>query len=209
MKKNLLLFLLSCTLFIAADAQERCQEDIFCFDKKNVYAKILGGFNFLQNTSNQGNHANYEEGYIFAGSLGYSWCYGLSLEAEYAYRRNEIRKIHFFNQGSSKSGHFRTSSYMANLVWNMPLNLWECEFWNLRPMIGVGIGYDCQHMHASNSRVVFDQSWSQFSWQLMAGLAYPIFCNTDVTLEYKFHQGGCRFYNHSVGVGLIYKFGLR
>lgn len=200
MKKNFLLFLLSCTLFNAVEAKERCREATFCFDRKNVYGKLFAGVNCLQNTTSQGNHADYVEGYILAGSLGYKWCEGLSLEGEYAYRRNQIKKIHFFNQGYSHSGHFRTSSFMGNIVWDIPIHL--C---NLRPMIGAGIGYDWQHMHASNSRVVFDQSWNQFSWQLMAGIVYPILCNADVTLEYKFHQGGCRFYNHSVGVGLIYK----
>ena len=46
--------------------------------------------------------------------------YGLRLEAEYAFRRNAIRKIHFFAEGSSKHGHFQTSSYMANLLWDLP-----------------------------------------------------------------------------------------
>ena len=132
----------------------------------------------------------------------------MRLEAEYAFRRNDIRKIHFFAEGFSKHGHFQASSYMANLLWDLPLSSWECAFWNIQPFIGAGIGYDFQQMHSSNSRIVFNQKWNHFSWQLMAGLAYPIFCNTEITLEYKFHQGGCHFYNHSLGVGLVYKFGF-
>ena len=34
-------------------------------------------------------------GYIIAGSLGYCWRYGLSLEAEYAFRRNPIKQNRF------------------------------------------------------------------------------------------------------------------
>ncbi len=37
-------------------------------------------------------------------------------------------------------------------------------------------------------------------------LSEPIFCNTEISLEYKFHEGGSHFYNHSVGVGPAYKF---
>lgn len=96
---------------------------------------------------------------------------------------------------------------MANLLWDLPLSSWGCEFWNIQPFIGAGIGDDFQRMHASNSRIVFKQKWNHFSWQAMAGLAYPIFRNTEITLEYKFHQGG-HFYNHSIGVGLVYKFGF-
>jgi len=93
---------------------------------------------------------------------------------------------------------------MANLLWD----LLGCAFWKIQPFIGAGIGYDFQQMHASNSRIIFNQKWNHFSWQAMAGFAYSIFCNTEITLEYKFHQGGSHFYNHSVGVGLVYKFGF-
>lgn len=190
MKKSILVFLVPFLLFMAADAQAQ---------DTNFYAKIFSGANFLQNR----NATTYKSGYILAGSLGYCWNCGFCLEAEYAYRRNGINKIHFFSEGSSKHGHVQTSSYMANILWNVPFA--SCR--NLQPLIGAGIGYDFQQMHSSNSRIVFNQKWHQFSWQLMAGLAYSIFCNTDITLEYKFHQGGCRFYNHSIGAGLAYYFG--
>ena len=187
---------------------ERVMKTACCVDETNFYAKILGGANFLQNTTIEGNKSTYKTGYIIAGSLGYCWRYGLRLEAEYAFRRNAIRKIDFFTEGFSRHGHFQTSSYMANLLWDLPLSSWGCAFWNIQPFIGAGIGYDFQQMHSSNSRIIFNQKWNHFSWQAMAGLTYPIFCNTEITLEYKFHQGGCHFYNHSVGVGLVYKFGL-
>ncbi len=171
--------------------------------KGNFYAKIFGGANFLQDTKISGNKASYEPGYIFAGSLGYCWRpYGLYLEGEYAYRRNSIDKIHFISQGSSHHGHFQTSSYSANLLWD----LLGCSFWKIQPFIGAGAGYDFQYMHASNSRIVFHQKWHRFSWQAMAGFSYPIFRNAEITLEYKFHQGG-HFYNNAVGLGLVYKFG--
>ena len=96
---------------------------------------------------------------------------------------------------------------MANLLWDLPLCSWGCSFWKIQPFIGAGIGYDYQKMHSSNSRIVFNQKWTRFSWQVMAGFAYPIFRNAEITLEYKFHEGGSHFYNHSVGIGLVYKFG--
>ena len=209
MKKNILYLLMPLLFFTAvnAEAQEWCAEgyeDSFSADEINFYAKILGGANFLQNTTTQGNKSTYRTGYIIAGSLGYCSCYGLRLEGEYAYRRNALRKIHFFGDGFSKNGHFQTSSYMANLLWDLPFSL--RKGWNIQPFIGFGIGYDFEQMHSSNSRIVFNQKWKHFSWQLMGGLAYPIFCNTDITLEYKFHQGGCHFYNHSLGIGLQYQF---
>src|ERR1700733_11200482 len=103
MKKNILLLLMSLLFFMAAhaQAQERynedssCYEDSCCVDETILYAKILSGANFLQNTTIGKNKSTYQTGYIIAGSLGYCWRYGLRLEAEYAFRRNTIRKIHF------------------------------------------------------------------------------------------------------------------
>ncbi len=207
MKKNISLLLTSVVFFMAADATEWRAEDRCCMDKSNLYAKIFGGANFLQDTTTNGNKATYEAGYIVSGSGGYCWRYGLRFEGEYAYRRNDISKIHFVTQGSSTDGHFQTSSYMANLLWDMPLCSWGCSFWNIQPFIGAGIGADLQEMHSSNSRIEFYQNWTHFSWQAMAGLAFPIFRHTELTLEYKFHQGGSHFYNNSVGFALVYKFG--
>jgi len=232
-QNNILLLFLSLLFFMAADAQAQEQsaedsscderrismyklkkkaacetpavvETVCCVDTKNFYARIFGGANFLQNTSIQGNKSSYQTGYIVDGSLGFCWrCYDLRLEAEYAFRRNAIEKIYFSSQGISEDGHLQTSSYMANLLWDLP-----CPFWKIQPFIGAGIGYDFIQMHATNSRLIFIQKWKDFSGQVMAGFAYPIFCNTEITVEYKFHEVGSDFLNHSIGVGLVYKFGF-
>jgi opacity protein-like surface antigen len=214
MKKNILLKLLLLLFFITADAQAQWGDDNFFYyedscldDNANFYAKIFSGGNFLQSTSIQGNKAKFQTGYIVAGSLGYNWQKGLLLEVEYAFRRNDIKKIHFFGEGFSKHGHFQTYSGMANLFWHLPLSSWGCEFWNMRPFIGVGIGYDFQQMRSSNSQIIFKQNWNYVSWQIMAGLSYHIFCNSEMTFEYKFHQGNRHFYNHSIGVGFVCKMG--
>ena len=214
MRKNVLLLLMSPLFFMAVDAQaqkKRLQEksypteDTSCVDETNFYAKIFGGANFLQNTRIEDNKTSYNAGYIVAGSLGYSAPYGLRPEAEYAFRRNAIDKMKYFGDGSSEHGHFLDSSYMANLLWDMPVCSWGYTG-KLQPFIGGGIGYDFQQIYSSNSRIDFSQKWNCFSWQAMAGLAFPIFCNTELTLEYKFHQGG-HFYNNALGIGLVYKFG--
>lgn len=210
MKKNILLFSLTLSPFMGVDAQaqELCREKACCVDQTNFYAKVLSGVNFLQNSDIGGNKATYQTGYIVDGALGYAWCYGLCFEAEYAFRRNAIQKIHLVGAGTSKHGHLQTSSYMANLLWDFPVPASGSAWGNIQPFIGAGIGYDFEQMHASNSQVVFSQQWHHFSWQAMAGVGYPIFCNTEITLEYKFHEGGSHFLNHTIGVGLVYKFGF-
>lgn len=200
MKKKIPLLLM--LVFAAAEAQDCCEEEVCCVEEPSFYVKVFGGANFLQNTTINRNRAHYQTGYIVAGSLGYRSCYCLRFEAEYAYRRNAIRKIEFIGDGSSKHGYFQASSIMANLYWDLP-----CLFWNIHPYVGAGLGADFQKMHSSNSRIIFNQKWTHFSSQAMAGFAFPLFCNTDIAVEYKFHYGGCHIYNHAVGIGLTYKFG--
>ncbi|MGD0665573.1 MAG: outer membrane beta-barrel protein [Rhabdochlamydiaceae bacterium] len=209
MKKNILLPLSLLLFMTPVQAKAPRAKENPCPHGMNFYAEILGGANFLQSTTTDGNKSTYKPGYIFAGSLGYSWRHtGLRVEAEYAFRRNAIRKIDFVTGDFSRHGHFQTSSYMGNLLWDLPLCSWGCSFWKLQPFIGAGAGCDFQQMRSSNPRIVFNQKWTHFSWQAMAGLSYPIFHNTDITLEYKFHQGGSHFNNNSIGVGLMYKFGF-
>ncbi|MES2121520.1 MAG: outer membrane beta-barrel protein [Chlamydiota bacterium] len=188
----------------AQAARESC-----CVDGMNFYVEAFGGANFLQHTTIDGNKTSYQTGYVFSGMLGYSWndC-GLRLEAEYAFRRNAIKKMQFITQGSSHQGHFQTSSYMGNLLWDLPLCWLGCPLWKIQPFIGLGLGYDSQKVHSSNSFVDFHQKWHHLSWQTMAGFAFPLFPHAEITLEYKFHQGGSHFYNHSVGLGFVYKFGF-
>lgn len=198
MKKMMLIPLTTLLFLKPAEAQDK---ESSCRDDMNFYAKALGGWNFLQDSKTNGNKASYKTGYIIDGSLGYSWRhYGLRFESEYAYRRNGISKINFTADGSSKNGHFRTSSVMGNVLWDFP-------FCTITPFIGMGVGADFQKMHAKNRRIVFNQKWTHFAWQAIAGFSFPIFCNTELTVEYKFHQGGTAFNNHAIGAGLVYKFG--
>jgi opacity protein-like surface antigen len=207
MKKNILLLLMSLLFFTAAHAQyqESCDEQRFCVE--NFYAKLLSGVNFLQKSTTDGNKSTFEPGFIVDGLVGYYWSCDLRLEAEYAFRRNAIKKIDFYVEGYSRSGHFQSFSGMANLLWDLPVSSWGCACWNIQPFIGVGLGYDFQQMYSSNSRFIFYQAWNSLSWQTMVGLTCPIFCNADMTLEYKFHQGGRHFYDHYIGIGFVYEFG--
>lgn len=171
-----------------------------------IYIELFGGANFLQTSSNNHIQPTFETGYIVSGSLGYKWCNGLRLEAEYAFRRNDLEKLHFFGQTFKLPGHFQSSSYMANALWDISLSRY-CINW-LTPFAGVGIGYDTQQYHAKQDGFHFRRKENSFAWQLMTGLKLPIFKNTDLSLEYKFHKGPIKnIYSHSIGLGLTYTFG--
>lgn len=183
-----------------------CYKDSWC-SAKRFYAEVFGGANFVQAGSSGGITNRYQAGYIVSVSLGCYWRDGLRMEAEYAYRRNALKTVHFLDRTYSMHGHFQSSSYMANLLWDVLLCDWKCDLGRLQPFIGGGMGYDVQQIYGTSSGMILKEHKKGFAWQVIAGLSYPISC-VNVSLEYRFHQGGFgHLYNHSVGVGFTYNFG--
>jgi opacity protein-like surface antigen len=167
-----------------------------------LYGEIYGGINFLQTKTKNDLKPIYDPGYILSGSIGIHECYGLRLEAEFAYRRNSLNKVHFFGRNFRRHGHFEAFSYMGNVLWTIP---WKCV---LQPYLGTGIGYDFQHTLTRGFGLSVRENKKDLAWQVLAGLKYELPC-LDISLEYKFHQGGFSYiYCHSLGLCLTYEFSL-
>jgi len=208
MKKFILLSILSMMFAMNTHAQTAFQGDccptIDCCETPDFYVKGLAGLNFIQ-IRNHGFTSNVKTGYILTAAVGYRLGYDLRAEAEYSYRRNRLKHI---------NGNINASSYMANVIWDMPLDQYNCSCFDFQPYVGVGIGYDVQQISVSTrtkrgSKASFHNSKKSFAWQLMTGVSYPVYTNTDMSLEYKFHQAtSTRLYDHSVGVGVTYNFGV-
>ena len=166
----------------------------------HLYTKVLGGVNFLQTESNDGIKPEFHPGYIISGAFGYQWCQGWHVEAEYAFRRNSMKKIHYYGQDFKIPGSFQSSSYMANL-------LWSCFLGPATPFLGGGIGYDVQQFHACQDGFKTHRNQKGFAWQLMAGLNYPLFCCTEIALEYRVHKGPLNnIISYVIGVSFSYNF---
>lgn len=201
---------------LRADSYDCCYDDC-CYDENNLYVEIFGGANFLQvGTPKKHIHPSYDTGYMIDGAIGYRWNCGPRVEFEYAYRRNNLDNIKIYDTNYHPHGHLQTSSYMGNFLWDFNLAQWGYNCWDITPFIGAGIGYDVQQIKAHREVVEttdvdpnFHKEKKGFAWQVIAGLGYPIMCNANITLEYKFHRGPLTHVNnHTVGVGLVYQFNL-
>lgn len=124
---------------------------------------------------------NNNVGYIASGSFGYRFNYGIRVEAEYAFRKNSYTKC---------------SSYMLNGLFDIPID-YPCFLG--QPYVGLGVGRDVRGVH---------WKFYDYSWQLIAGLDYPLFSRVDLCVEYKYHSFKSRISNHSLGFGVVCKFGL-
>lgn len=178
------------------------------YDSDYFYAQVSGGANFIKIEKEHGIKPHLRTGYVVSGALGYHWHRGLSLEAEYAYRRSSQSSFWYYGQSFRIPGHFWSSSYMANALLDLPL----CDLWpvfeRFLPFLGGGVGYDVQHLQAHAHEFVWRRSDKGFAWQLIAGLSYEMMYNTAFGLVYKFHKGPISAIdNHSLEVGFTYKFG--
>lgn len=216
MKKFVLLTILFAAFFVP-----QCVKAV---DMEGFYVGVTGAADFLSNagikhhgsSSGYGRHNRfkYDTGFFGAIDLGYRWCSGLHLEAEVAYRYNQQKKNHrHYSEFSGRRhrGHRDVWAAMVNVLYDINM----C--WCVEPYVGVGLGYAHTRFSRDNrfyggyrSRRHNDDN--NFAWQVIAGVAYPIMCNVDIAVEYRFfnavtnrnHQKNA--YNNDIGVNLKYYF---
>jgi len=153
---------------------------------QEAYVEFFGGANFLHSKK-----YSFKPGGVISGIVGYQPCDGLSLEAEYAFRRNEASKALFRHRNLKMHGYFQSSSFMANGLYKFPYSF-----------LGVGLGVASQKIHAYDAK----ETKVRFAWQVLAGIEYPTDFG-DISLQYKYYQGAfAHIHNHTLGIGLAYYF---
>ncbi len=231
MKKFVLLTILFTALLVPS-----CVKAV---DMEGFYVGATGAADFLSISKQHRhygfvrNNNRYDVGFFGAIDLGYRWCNGLHLEAEVAYRYNRQRKNHREYIGNSsfrdRRGHRDVWAAMVNVLYDINM----C--WCVEPYVGLGIGY--AHVKNDRHNRFFGSTAGRrhrnnndenaFAWQIIAGVAYPITCNIDIAVEYRFfnavnnnhrhHRRGSgsgdirinnnrTAYNNDIGVNLKYYF---
>ncbi len=222
MKKKFTLLMASMMLLGASTAQAWtdagcCYEDICCEDQTGFYVGTFAGANFISSSHSHGgsayhNKRHFNTGYVVDASVGYRWCHDIRMEFEYAYRSNQGRH-RWYSAGNtsgsycSKHKNFVQNAYMFNGFYDIG----GCQDWCVKPFVGAGVGYantrNGRHHNSSDSSSRHHHCNGGFAWQIIAGLAYPICDEIDLSLEYRFFKARERkLYNNDVGVGLKYYF---
>ncbi|BBI16909.1 outer membrane protein [Neochlamydia sp. S13] len=205
MKKFVLL-----TILFAAFLVPQCVKAV---DMEGFYVGATGAANFLQHAKKH--RGKYDTGYFGTVDLGYRWCNRFHLEAEVAYRYNKGKKRHHYHNGDLVAnhrhrGHRDTWAAMVNVLYDFDMQ------WTMAPYVGVGIGYahiknERHYNYAGYAQHRYHKNDNQFAWHAIAGVAYPIYYNVDLAVEYRFFDTTTRRhersnYNHDVGVNLKYYF---
>lgn len=200
------------------------------FNGGSAYIGPIVGANWLQTNNSKHHHSDsdfgrrldFETGYAVGGFVGYQFCGGFDVEAEFIYRHNELKSRRECDDFSSfrLKGSFQSMSYMLNGIYDINLSNCGCCL-PIFPYVGVGIGYAQQELKLCSCKF----KNNGFAWQVLAGIGYKINCNFDVALDYHFNEctsrrgghhhsdssdnfRGPRVYNHSLSLAAAYHFSL-
>jgi len=189
---------------------------------RGPYIGLQGGANFLEDNDFRGgggdSKAKYNAGPVGTLMLGYGFEFGLRLELEGGYRRNNVDRIN----GASGDGRLETGSAMLNAIYDVPLPTFGIP---LLPHVGAGVGWNhvWNRSGAHNGLTARGQD-DLFAWQAIAGLDYVISPNLVAGVDYKYMRGNNASFDvaetggttkagdqvsHAVLVGLRYYFGAR
>ncbi len=159
--------------------------------------------------------AHYDNGYIGALQGGYAFNNGLRLEIEGADRYNKVTGISPYGTGR---GAARNYAAMVNAIYDLN-GILPAES-GFTPYLGIGIGGSTtspDHIRGNGMPYpkYFGSQGVGMAYQAIAGVAYKLDDNIDLTLEYRYFdqvndrpQGISNDYAaHSALIGIRYNFG--
>ena len=181
----------------------------------DLYISVIGGLN-KQPDESGGNvtaeasglfDTSPDTGFTIGGAIGTGldkWVKGLRVEAEVAYRRNDLAgrwaTFSFTVPGTTTArgdieGNASTFSIMANAWYDIDAG------WKVVPYVGGGVGWGRAKVDGvlvttfsdgtpnTGSREAFSREDSGFAWQLGAGFNYEAAPGVKVGLGYRYFRG--------------------
>ena len=210
--KKLMFIAAACLALVMPKAAQAFDD---CCDVPSIgdgfYVGGFAGVSFPDNVKQHRHRVKLDTGYLVGASLGYRTCNNFRFEGEVAYRHNDGKKHKSHHQKHhQKRGEFESTSVMANALYDFDM----C--WCVKPYVGFGLGYAHAkakrgHQGHHNNNHHNDHrhsSKSSFAWQAIAGVAYPLTCNIDLDLQYRYFQAtDIKHYNdNDIVAGLRYNF---
>lgn len=207
---------------------------------RGIYIGGAAGANFLGQESIHSStaldlpsgRAQFSNGFVGLGSIGYGFGNGVRVELEGSWRNNALHALLRPDEPTAAGGRQVTAAVMANALFDIDIS----SRW-IFPYLGAGIGYawtDWQHLSASAPGSTFsaDDTAGALAYQAMVGLSFPVphVPGLSFTAEYRFFavtgalkmqssqmtdghlaEGDTEFsfnHNQSVLLGVRYAFGI-
>lgn len=158
----------------------------------------------------------FDDGWAAMLAGGYAWGNGLRTELEMSYRDNSVDSINTPG-ATGGDGSVNALAFMANALYEFDFGI------GLKPYLGAGIGIARVEAEswANSATGITDDGDTSWAWQGIAGAAYGVSDNVDLTLDYRYFNapdiqlaaspavGGYEpeYESHTIMVGLRYTFG--
>lgn len=175
----------------------------------DVYGKVFGGAGFEQNHEFSGDIAGFgagqgvletETGYAVGGAIGYEIYNGFAVEAEIAYRANEIDGGSIGATAFPGGADIESLSFMGNVVYTAP------EVYGFSPYLGGGAGTAGVSFSDNGERdyVFAYQGFAgvkrQLTETLSAGVEYRYFGTDDASFSSNFGAVETDYQSHSANL---------
>ncbi len=140
---------------------------------------------------------------VFAGALGYRFNPNVRTEIEGAYRKNDFDDT---SLGVLLTGDTKITTGLINAYYDFANNSF------VTPYVGVGVGFAHGTLDITGPGGSARESDNAFAWQGIAGLAYNVSQQIDLTADYRyldtanFSDLGTDYSAHEVRAGLRYNF---
>lgn len=159
------------------------------------YVSLGGGVNLQQDEIRESINGNkhffsFDTGAAGQFSIGYGLGYGLRVEIEGDYDRNQVKGFSSSNPGERAGGYEEKWGGFGNVLYDFDLGL------PIYPYVGAGLGGQVVYHHsfnASSAGSIYpepenSQSHGAYAYQGIAGVSYPLpmVRGLSLTLEYRF-----------------------
>lgn len=163
------------------------------------YVGVLGGANFIEDNKQGLLDVDMQVGGVVGAFVGCRFN-GIRLEAEVAYRRNDLLAVKEGEFSLGGKGRMEVSTVMVNALYELPLPI----LWT--PYVGFGIGY-CRVDELIFARYLErNEIDNAFAWQAIVGVCRPLTYSVDLGFEYRYLQPGMHFYDHAIALSLKHLF---
>jgi OmpA-OmpF porin, OOP family len=191
------------------------------YPKQGWYVGLGAGVNFEQDSNAKigaiTNKLEFDPGFLLDGSIGYGFESQLRPEFEVAYRQNGVKSVTGATSGVAQNS-FNSTAFMGNLLYDFQTDS------GFTPYIGGGLGGALVGANDAGriigGQTLNDQSF-QFAYQGIAGMAYELSENFDLTADYRYFRtlspkfvsntnasvSDATYANHAIMMGLRYTFG--
>ncbi len=177
--------------------------------REGAYVTLEGGVNFLQNNdltitipgpTEITGELFYNAGWAMGAAGGYGWSNGFALEAEMAYRQNDIDGEEVMGTPMGVDGTESSIAFMGNVIFNMDTGT------HLTPFLGAGMGVAVLKVDAQpDVGDKFKDTDTQLAYQAMAGLSYAFSPHLHLGITYiYFATTKPTFADDSVSVDMNY-----